>query len=40
VHCSEFEELSPSYLGFHRIDLTSVGKVWIHLGKNSSPTSD
>lgn len=34
VHVSEFTNLQPSYFGFHKADLTSVGKVWINLDKN------
>ncbi len=33
-HISEFQEPTESYFGFIRVELTSVGKVWIKLEKN------
>jgi hypothetical protein len=30
-HISEFQEPYPSYVGFTRVELTSIGKVWIKL---------
>ena len=32
---SEFANLSPTYFGYHRSEITSLGKVWINLEKNS-----
>ncbi|CAD8132851.1 unnamed protein product [Paramecium octaurelia] len=34
VHVSEFANLTESYFSYHRVDLTSVGKVWINIEKN------
>jgi hypothetical protein len=34
VHISEFANLQPSYIGFHRSELTTHGKIWINLEKN------
>ena len=33
-HISEFQELYPSYFGYIRFELTSLGKSWIKLSKN------
>eukprot|EP01016_Furgasonia_blochmanni_P050190 TRINITY_DN7713_c0_g1_i1.p1 TRINITY_DN7713_c0_g1~~TRINITY_DN7713_c0_g1_i1.p1 ORF type:complete len:256 (-),score=61.17 TRINITY_DN7713_c0_g1_i1:152-919(-) len=34
-HLSEFANLQPSLFGMHRTELTSLGKVWINLDKNT-----
>ena len=34
IHISEFANLTPSFHGFHRTELTTHGKVWINLEKN------
>jgi hypothetical protein len=34
IHTSEFTAFEPSYLGYSKVELTSIGKVWINLDKN------
>ena len=37
VHVSEFAEFEPSSIsGYHKVELTSTGKIWINLEKNMS----
>lgn len=33
-HITEFQDLQSSYLGYIRVDLTSIGKTWIKITKN------
>lgn len=33
-HITEFQEPHPSFFGFVRFELTSIGKIWIKLAKN------
>lgn len=33
-HVSEFANLIPSYMGYARSEVTSVGNVWINMDRN------
>lgn len=33
-HITEFQDLIPSYFGYIKVDLTSIGKTWIKVSKN------